>query len=306
MTTVSAIVNLYDEDPAFVAEALASVDAQSRAVDEIIAVQDGGPRDYAAFFARRPDVHFVRQQNRGLAAARNTGLAAAKGDFVLFLDADDRLMPGAVAWNLARLSQEPSAPMAYGGWRYIDAAGRPRPPAVMAPMGRDAYATFLAGNCVGMHGTVLYRRDVLRRVGGFDASYRACEDYELYLQLARLGPIPNSPGEVLAEYRLHGANMSLDHGMMLKTVLRVLDEQTPHLRGRPDWQAARRRGVGGWKAHYAHQQSLDILDLRGDPANAWRVLASATRVLALAPRALATAVLAEANARRAAGPGRRA
>src|SRR5690606_8195206 len=89
--SVSAVINIYDEEPAFIAEAIDSVRAQSHAVDQIIVVEDGARRDYAALLARYPDIAVIRQPNAGLAAARNTGLAAARGDYVLFLDGDDRL-----------------------------------------------------------------------------------------------------------------------------------------------------------------------------------------------------------------------
>lgn len=297
MSTVSAIINIYDEHPVFIAEAIASVRRQSRKVDEIIVVEDGPRRDYASLFAQYPDIRVIRQRNMGLAAARNTGLNAAGGEFILFLDGDDRLMPDAVAINLAALGAAPEALMSYGGWRYIDSRGAPHPPANMPPLGADRYAAFLAGNCIGMHAAVLYRRAALIEIGGFNAAYRACEDYELYLRLARSGDVVSTP-RVLAEYRLHGSNMSGDHPMMLRTILRVLAEQTPHLQSRPDWAEAHRQGISDWKAHYARQQYADVLRLliRGGALQGgeWRrVLASSARMLRAIPVIMGKVMVSE-------------
>jgi glycosyltransferase involved in cell wall biosynthesis/SAM-dependent methyltransferase len=292
MSTVSVIINVYNEDPAFIVEAIASVRWQSRPVDEIIVVEDGPRHDYSSLFARHPDVRVIRQENMGLAAARNTGLSAAHGEFILFLDGDDRLTPDAIAVNLAVLGAAPEALMSYGGWRYIDTYGAPHPPANMRPLEADTYATFLAGNCIGMHATVLYRRAALVEAGGFNTAYRACEDYELYLRLARRGSIVSTP-RVLAEYRLHGSNMSGNHPMMLGTVLWVLAEQAPHARGRPDWVEAYRRGISGWKAHYARQQYADILKLLAEGGDWRRVLVSSARMLRAIPVVMGVVMVSE-------------
>lgn len=258
MTRVSAVINVHAEDPALVAEAIASVKAQTRPPDEILLVEDGPKRDYSSLLSMHPEIRSVRQGNQGLAAARNAGLRAATGDAILFLDGDDRLLPGAVATNLALLEGSPGAVMAYGGWRFIDAAGRPGPEARLPPLGPDPVASLLRGNCIGMHAAVLYRRSALLEAGGFDPGLRACEDYELYLRMARRGPIL-ATGRLLAEYRRHASNMSSDHGMMLRTVLRVLDRQDGTIAGRADWVAARREGEAAWRGHYARQQYLDLL-----------------------------------------------
>ncbi|EYD75956.1 putative methyltransferase [Rubellimicrobium mesophilum DSM 19309] len=292
MTRVSAVINIYEEDPTLISEAIASIRAQTRPADEIIVVQDGMHRDYSALFARHPDLTLLRQENMGLAAARNTGLRAATGDMILFLDGDDRLMPEAIAVNLAQLEGEPGALMAFGGWRFIEADGTPLPQIVMPPLGEDPVATLLRGNCIGMHSTVLYRRSALLAEGGFAPDFRACEDYELYLRMARRGPIL-ATGRLLAEYRQHGGNMSSDHPMMMRTALRVLAAQEPHLAGRPDWAAARRQGIAAWKVHYARQQYADILKAARGQAPAGRVLRSWLRMTRAVPWTMGKVVMSE-------------
>ena len=86
-------------------------------------------------------------------------------------------------------------------------------------------------NYIGMLATVMYRRSVLEVVKGFDTSVAACEDYDLYLRITRLHPIIWH-GNVVAEYRQHGSNISSDPELMLKSSLKVLRRQWKFVRGK--------------------------------------------------------------------------
>jgi len=254
---VSIVVNVYNEEPEFLAIALESAATQTVAAAEIIVVEDGSTRDYAEVLRRYPQARLLRQSNGGLAAARNAGLAAATARYIVFLDADDRLLPDALTHNLRRFAEHPDAAMAYGGYRFIDRTGRPSFQATMPPMGADAYATMLESNCIGMHATVMYRRDLLSELGGFNPALRACEDYDLYLRIARRYPIA-AGSEVIAEYRQHDRNMSRDSAMMLATVVGVLRAQLPYVSDRVAWQAAWASGMRQWKDFYARSQLLAV------------------------------------------------
>ena len=77
----------------FLEAALRSALAQSVPADEIIVVDDGSTDHPEKVTVRFPEVRLIRQPNAGLSAARNTGWRAATTEFVVFLDADDRLLP---------------------------------------------------------------------------------------------------------------------------------------------------------------------------------------------------------------------
>lgn len=280
--TVSVVITVYNEEPRHLAEAIDSVQAQTVAASETIIVEDGALRDYRALYESYPDLHVVRQDNQGLAAARNTGLHAASSEFILFLDGDDRMSPESLAANLRRLASRPGAIMSFGRYRVIDGDGRHKLRPTMAPLNGDQYATMLAGNCIGMHATVLYRRDALLSAGGFDPAFRACEDYELYLRLARLGPILWGP-EIIADYRFHGSNMSGNRVMMLKTALRVLEKQDPYVDGNPDWERARACGRAEWRAFYARGQLAATLEALAQRRRIGRAFLALLRIFFLTP-----------------------
>ena len=198
---VSVVIPTYNY-ARFLGEAIESAQAQAGVPVEIIVVDDGSKDDPAAVVHRYPGVRLIRQDNSGLAAARNTGWRNAVGRFVVFLDADDRLIPNALCANLANFTACPDCGFVYGGYRFIDADGQVRKPASLVEIGADPFASFLRGNAIGMHATVMYRRAALEEVGGFDPTLRACEDYDLYLRLSPRHPVAVTQ-DCIAEYRIH-------------------------------------------------------------------------------------------------------
>jgi SAM-dependent methyltransferase len=278
---VSIVITAYNHAQ-FLPEAIKSALGQTVQPAEIIVVDDGSTVDPASVVSRYPDVRLIRQSNQGLAAARNTGWQEAHGRYVVFLDADDRLLPEALACNLRRFEERPECAFVYGGYAYIDAKGRHLSSPTPNLVGEDTYGAFLKENCVSMHATVMYRRDCLEQVGGFDAGLSCCEDYELYLRLARRYPVTGG-GERIAEYRRHTSNMSLNYPHMFNTVLKILRRQSQHTKNNPQWRKALQAGFRHWKSSYAHvqvSQSLTVARASGLRQIPWSATA---RVFALAP-----------------------
>lgn len=236
----------------FLPDAIESVLSQKHRADEVIVVDDGSTDDPEAVVRRYPPVAYIRQPNRGLAAARNTGLERAHSDKIVFLDADDRLLPNALAAGLARFAQRPHCALVYGGFRHIDAAGERIGSDLHFPIGPQPYEDLLKGNVIGMHATVMYDRVSLARSGGFDAALKRCEDYDLYLRMARSLEIASHP-ETVAEYRRHASNMSANHREMLHSVLDVHARHFVHATSHAQTARAWREGRQVWRAYYAEQ-----------------------------------------------------
>jgi glycosyltransferase involved in cell wall biosynthesis len=224
----------------YLGEALSSACRQPGT--EVILVDDGSTDGSAARADDFPQVRLVQQANRGVAAARNAGLAVVRGEFVLFLDADDRLHADAVAALRSALMTHPEAVLAYGHYRAIDEAGRPQTGGP-APRGQgDAYEAMLQSNYICVPAAALYRTDVLRKRGGFPSGIDPVADYALYLRLTRDAAIVEVE-EVVVDYRRHRGSMSARPVRMLAATLRVHRQQrayavTPPLR--KAWRAGRR------------------------------------------------------------------
>ena len=108
----------------FLPVAVASVRAQSYERVACLVVNDGSTDDTATV-ASALDVCVLEQPNRGVSAARNAGLTAARTDFVVFLDADDELLPTAIANATEALAADPDADLVVGRCEVMDADGRP-------------------------------------------------------------------------------------------------------------------------------------------------------------------------------------
>src|SRR5438046_2433118 len=95
-STVGVVITTYNH-AAFLGPAIESALAQTEPAAAVLVVDDGSTDDSASVAAKHPGVRVIRQSNRGLAAARNAGLREHTTDKLIFLDADDRLLPHAVA-----------------------------------------------------------------------------------------------------------------------------------------------------------------------------------------------------------------
>jgi glycosyltransferase involved in cell wall biosynthesis len=244
--SVSVVIPCYNHAH-FLAESIRSAVTQEGPACEVIVIDDGSTDDTPRVAAAFP-VRYIRQRNAGLSAARNTGLRAGAGQYVVFLDADDRLLPGALAAGIAALVNAPEAAFAYGGHVNIDEWGRPLPPSPSLPLGTDAYATLLRGNCIVNPAAAMYRRWIFDRVGVFDTRLTAAEDYDLYLRIARRFSIVAHPTMVV-QYRRHRAAMSADPARMLRNTLRVARAQRPWV-ATPARRAAWHAGILSWEDYY--------------------------------------------------------
>jgi glycosyltransferase involved in cell wall biosynthesis len=242
---VSVVIPCHDQAH-FLGEAIESVLAQTYPHFEVVVVDDGSSDNTEEVASRYPGVRRIRQENRGLAAARNTGIRRSNGGHLVFLDADDRLLPGALEAGLRCFKDHPQSAFVAGRYRYIAFDGSPLPtPQPPRPEG-DRYAALLRDNFINMHAVVMYQRAVFEYVRGFDASLDACEDYDLYLRIARDFPI-GCHDEVVAEYRKHGANMTRDVERRLSTSVRVLRRQRKYAKTKKQYEAAYKIGMHRWQ-----------------------------------------------------------
>ena len=218
---VSVIIAFYNQ-PAFIVQTVLSVKRQSYPNIELIVVDDGSPISAEDCLEGVEGVTILRTENGGAPAARNYGFQHSSGEYLVFLDGDDLLEPGAVEWNLAALRGCPEATLSFGAVRVIDEHGKEIGPARVCRPRRNYFLMLLETNPIWTPGATMIRREAFVKAGMFrDLRTFQVDDYELYLQLARLGTfVPHS--NCVLEYRRHSNNMSNNRPKMLTATLDVL------------------------------------------------------------------------------------
>lgn len=241
----------------FLGDAIESALNQTFRGIEVIVVDDGSTDETHSVAQSYEAVHYVRQENLGLAAARNAGLAASRGRMCVFLDSDDRLLPNAVEVGVAELEEHSDAAFASGICTLIAPDGSTLFTPEQFIVDSDHFSFLLQNNYIWNPGSVIYHRWVLDCIGGFDVRRDAAADYDLYLRITRMMPV-RSHGTVVSEYRHHGRNMSRDSNLMLEAIRSSLESQRRHVAKNPELQVALQDGIGAAETFYGDELLQDI------------------------------------------------
>lgn len=229
----------------FLAQTLASLQAQTHTGWECIVVDDGSTDntwEVALAHARRdPRIKYVRRPNGGLPAARNSGLRVAAGEFVQFLDADDALEPRKLEAQVAYLEHSPHVGIVYGDVRYFDSetgaqrrglfSDEPWMPETAGP-GERVLRELIRANIMVVNAP-LVRRAVVEQIGLFDESLTSLEDWEYWIRCAAAGVWFEYWPEAgtLSLVRVHRGSMSQDRSTMYRQQCRIRRSMEARLTG---------------------------------------------------------------------------
>ena len=250
---VSVVIPCYNQ-ARFLREAIESVLAQTCGRSEIVVVNDGSTDNTVSVANAYSGVECVSHRNQGRSVARNAGLARVKSDYVVFLDADDRLLPKAFETGLDHFAAHPYAAFVAGRCVKLSEDGIQRNTHYPPVVEHNHYLRLLIGNYIWMPGTVMFRTSILREVGGFDfdPGITGSEDYQLYLRITRRHRIA-CHDQVVAEYRQHDSSTSRDSMLMIRSTLSVLYAQRDAVKGDPRARRVLRQGIRNWQNFYGDQ-----------------------------------------------------
>jgi glycosyltransferase involved in cell wall biosynthesis len=211
---VTVIVPCYNQSR-FLGAALASVFAQTHERIEVIVVDDGSTDDIEGAlepYAGRASLSVIRQENRGLAAARNRGLALARGSLIQFLDSDDWLHPQKIALQAELLEAHAGVGLVYSDYYLVyndrDLCEQDTVADRCAdPFNPDLFMTWWIQG-VFPPCAALVRKEWIERVGGFNVTLQSYEDYELWLRMSAHGCRASYLPDRLAYYRQHDSSMT--------------------------------------------------------------------------------------------------
>ncbi len=170
-------------------ESIRSVLEQSFIDFELVVVDDGSTDNTSELVRRFPAVKLIRleEKNRGVSFARNRGVVEAQGDWVGFLDSDDLWEQGKLATQVKWIERHPDLQMVYTDEIWIRNGVRVNPMNKHRKYSGDIFRYCLP-LCIVSPSSVLLRTKVLSEVGGFDESMPVCEDYDLWLRIAKRYP----------------------------------------------------------------------------------------------------------------------
>jgi hypothetical protein len=243
--------------------AIESALAQTWKPTKVIVVDDGST-DESASVARSfaPRVQLIPTANLGGNHARNCILEAASGEWLQFLDADDRLEPEKIAQQFVETEDGAQADVIYGPVfieRSDDAIG-PRETTTIDPA-LDLYAQWIAWQ-LPQTGGGLWRRSALEAIGGWKEGQPCCQEHELYLRALKAGlrfvfaPTPH------AVYRMTSEDTVCrrDPARVIAVRTSLIDDLREWLEARGKWTAVHRRIAG--RACFEMARTLARDDLR--------------------------------------------
>lgn len=222
---VSVIIPAYNAAET-ITETLDSLHAQTHSDWEAIVIDDGScdaTTIVAGQYAEQdPRIQLINQSHQGACAARNAGIAVARYDWLLFLDADDWLLSQHLERLTAALASDPTLDAVHCGWTRVAPNGE-LGRANFAPASVDLFPAFTQYCAFQPHACIV-RHSIVERVGGFDVSFRSCQDWDLWQRVARTGARFGAVREVLARYRTRPGSISLNGARVHADGLRVITQ----------------------------------------------------------------------------------
>jgi len=227
---VSVIIASYNHGP-YIEASIGSVLAQTYGNVELLVVDDGSTDDSVERIRRLQQQHgfdFLVQKNQGLSRTLNDSIARARGDLIVSFGSDDVMLPERLALQVAYMQGKPEVGICAGNIEEIDAQGVSRGvPRKLALRRLDFEDVFLNRKPGAPAPTLMFRREALEKVGGFDPQIRL-EDLYIQLKITRAGYFVDILAEVLALYRVHGTNTYKNYRFMVDNVLKTYAAFSDH------------------------------------------------------------------------------
>jgi glycosyltransferase involved in cell wall biosynthesis len=210
---VSVIIPTYKR-PDKLDKAMNSVIKQTYNNWELIIVDDNNQDDkyrqetkrFIKKYLRNPKIKYIKhKKNKVGAAARNTGIKNAQGEFIAFLDDDDKWYNSKLEKQVRKISNN-NTNVVYTGFKVIDEKLNQQIKIKRAEYNKNMTEKLCCANVVGTTSTVIIQNNCLKQVGGFDESLLSCQDWDLWIRLAKMGYRFDYIREPLVKYYVHKNN----------------------------------------------------------------------------------------------------
>ncbi len=193
--------------------AIDSVLAQDYPAYQLIVVDDGSQDETPALLRSYGNrLSRLRQSNKGVSAARNAGIGRAQGELIAFLDSDDRWLPQKLAVQVAYMQAHPELLFCQTEEIWMRRGVRVNPKQKHQKQAGMIFEPSLR-LCLISPSAVMMRRDFFQKVGRFDESLPACEDYDLWLRACSRYPVGLVPEPLIVKQGGHADQLSAGPGL---------------------------------------------------------------------------------------------
>lgn len=240
LPSVSVVIPIYNRGPKIVAT-LDSVLKQDINPDqvEIIIIDDGSTDDTLNFlrgkYSSDQRIRLFSIPNGGVANARNFGLEKAQGEFISYLDHDDLWLPEKLRLQVEKIRTDDNVGVMYCNWLSVDEEGKAMPASQQLsqqewwhPKEGDIFPWILLPhrrhimqNPIVSMTIPLIRTQVLRNVGGFDASTVPCDDWDLWIRLSQVTQFMYVP-RVMVHYVMHEGQQHKNQRKAIDSTIRLI------------------------------------------------------------------------------------
>ena len=223
MPFLSIIIPCFNQ-ATFLPDCLDSILQQSFPSWEAIIVNDGSLDETSnvakSYCLKDSRIKLIEKNNGGLSSARNFGIEQSSGEWLLFLDADDMLIGNHLNEVFQIISSKHQVNLIQTGYCHMNEDGVQILHSVLPSRNTELLPDILTHNIGPVH-TIIIRRSIVIQLQGFDETLNSCEDWDLWIRVAKFGIKKETFDKVLVGYRLASNSMSRNAERMylaLKTV----------------------------------------------------------------------------------------
>lgn len=269
---VTVIIASYNHAP-YIEASIESVLAQTYPHIELLVIDDGSTDDSVARICRLQEQYgfdFREQHNKGLTHTLNEAIARARGSLIAPFGSDDIMLPGRIATQVAYLADKPEVGICGGNIEFIHADGRPYPDAEqkqrdLGPQHIDFDDVFLDRKPIPPTATLMFRKEALEKVGGFNPEIRL-EDVYIWLRITHAGYYIDRIPKLMAQYRKHPTNTYKNLRFMADSLLRTYADYADH----PAYAQVRNRLINSLFVKAADRDKALARELLGKlPLSGW-------------------------------------
>ncbi len=198
-----------------------------------LTIVDDGSHDETAHILKKYEgqkkILILRQENKGVSAARNLGIRNSNAPWISFLDSDDEWLPQKLQVQIDYLRKNPSCHFVHSDEIWIRNGVRINPKKKFDKSNTDIFRRSLE-TCLISPSTVLLKRDFIQNMGCFDESLKICEDYDLWIKTMLETDVHYIPELLIKKYGGHSDQLSsayfeMDH-WKIKSLMNILRTKT--------------------------------------------------------------------------------